>query len=796
MASKSLGTLTLDLVAKVGGFVAGMDKAERSSEKWRKQVEKSATAAGAAVGAAAAVAAGAMAVWVKSSVTQAAELHKLAQVASAGTTEFQKFAAGARTVGIENDKLSDILKDVNDRVGDFLTTGGGPMKDFFEQVAPKVGVTAEQFRNLSGPQALGLYVDTLQKAGANQQEMTFFLEAMASDATALLPLLQDGAAGMRGLGDEAERLGLILSEETIQQAKQFNEDLDVLGRVAGSVGQSVAAELLPELGNLTEALRDPETIQAAVAMAKGVTSAFTDIIAAARETVGFIKWASESAAAYLHGAAPDDLVRREKEIVSELEASNNKLRELASEIERPRALRINPFQSTPELESEYSAMLGRIKGLEKARDALYAKPLPSTVAPQEPVTGAGSPKGLGSGLGIDLSAPEKAKAASKAADDAQKAAQKASDAIVSQVTALQLQADMLGKSADEQMLYKLAMDGATESQLVQAKAALDSVSSFEAMTEAKQKAAEEQARINEEAQGIADSLLGEEEQILASYERRRQIILDNTKITGEAQAKLLSELEERKNEDLLEINGSYWERYLEAAEESLQSFDELAGSVVENFSSQFGDAFEAMVFDAQTLEEAVSGMAEGMARSVVNALGQMAAQWLAYQLVQMLVGKTTQTGAATAMASNAAAASIQAGINAFASTAAIPIVGPAAAPAAMAAAIAATGPMAASVSALAMGGLAGMAHDGIDSVPQTGTWLLEKGERVTTAQTSARLDKTLSDIQSSRAAGSDGRPIYINNSFPNVTNAREARQSAAGASRSLARAVQSAGRYT
>ena len=38
MATKSLGVLTLDLVAKVGGFVQGMDKAERSSVKWRKQV--------------------------------------------------------------------------------------------------------------------------------------------------------------------------------------------------------------------------------------------------------------------------------------------------------------------------------------------------------------------------------------------------------------------------------------------------------------------------------------------------------------------------------------------------------------------------------------------------------------------------------------------------------------------------------------------------------------------------------------------------------------------------------------
>jgi len=95
-----------------------------------------------------------------------------AEVANAAPEAFQRWAAGARTAGIGQEKLADILKDVNDRVGDFLTTGGGPIADFFEQVAPKVGVTAEAFARLSGPAALQFYVDTL---GLGQQEMTFHL---------------------------------------------------------------------------------------------------------------------------------------------------------------------------------------------------------------------------------------------------------------------------------------------------------------------------------------------------------------------------------------------------------------------------------------------------------------------------------------------------------------------------------------------------------------------------------------------------------------------------------------------
>ncbi|SDS03840.1 tape measure domain-containing protein [Halopseudomonas litoralis] len=353
----------------------------------------------------------------------------------------------------------------------------------------------------------------------------------------------------------------------------------------------------------------------------------------------------------------------------------------------------------------------------------------------------------------------------KVAADASKAAAQAEksrlEAIANEITALERAATTWGMTSDEVKLYTLAAQGASEEQQLQAANALRVVESLNAQAEAHKRVREEQGRINSEAVGIAESLLTEEESILASYDRRRQIILDNTKITGEAQTELLRRLEEERNEQLIEVNGSYWEKWLAGAEEALTSFDELAGNVVEQFSGQFGDAFESMVFDAETVDEAIQGMAESMARSVVNALGQMAAQWLAYQAVQLLVGKTAQSSAATAMTGNAYAGVMQAGISAFASTAAIPIVGPVLAPAAMAGAIAATSPLAAAVSTFS---LMGMAHDGIDSVPQTGTWLLEKGERVTTAETSAKLDATLARVEAGQTGGggAGGLPPVVN----------------------------------
>lgn len=113
----------------------------------------------------------------------------------------------------------------------------------------------------------------------------------------------------------------------------------------------------------------------------------------------------------------------------------------------------------------------------------------------------------------------------------------------------------------------------------------------------------------------------------------------------------------------------------------------------------------------------------------------------------------------------AAAQAIAAGLNAFTSTAAIPVVGPIAAPAAAAAALAFAGGLSSQI--------AGMAHDGIDSIPETGTWLLQKGERVTTAQTSAKLDKTLNDIKSPTAGGNTTVNLIEDASRAGQTETRE-----------------------
>lgn len=252
-------------------------------------------------------------------------------------------------------------------------------------------------------------------------------------------------------------------------------------------------------------------------------------------------------------------------------------------------------------------------------------------------------------------------------------------------------------------------------------------------------------KIQEEVQRDQDKLEQQRSKDQISPER----YAEETEILKEQLAEQLVDQQDYYNQ-LDEAQGSFflgasegWMNWAEEATGYSEQASEFVRGTLDTLSSGLADSFMSILDGTKTVGEAFADLGAMMVKSIVGALVQMAAQWLVYQAVQLLVGST------------ASAASIaQAGIT---GTAIATAYAPAAALASIAtlggAAIPATAAIL-STTAVAEGvALAGMAHDGIDSIPETGTWLLQKGERVTTAQTSAKLDKTLNDIKSPTTTG-------------------------------------------
>lgn len=189
----------------------------------------------------------------KSSAQSAKEIQNLSRVSGIGAEKFQKLTFAAKSYGVEQDKLSDILKDTNDKVGDFLQTGGGALADYFENIAPKIGQTADEFKNLSSHQALQKYVNGLEKANVSQAEMTFYMEAIASDATMLLPLLRNNGEEFAKVAKNIDEMGSALSDIELEELSRANKAFVGMQEAVSGLVKQIAVELAPVIENISNA---------------------------------------------------------------------------------------------------------------------------------------------------------------------------------------------------------------------------------------------------------------------------------------------------------------------------------------------------------------------------------------------------------------------------------------------------------------------------------------------------------------------------------------------------------------
>ncbi|MCH5486727.1 phage tail tape measure protein [Pseudomonas syringae] len=807
--SKSLGTLTLDLVARIGSFTGPLDRASQEAKKRNAEIAKSFENLAKGVGVAIAAVPAALTGLVAYTAGSAKEISNLAALAGLGTTEFQKYAAGAKTVGVEQDKLADIFKDTNDKLGDFFNTGGGELKDFFEVIAPKVGVTAESFKKLNSAEALQLYVSTLEKANVSQAEMTFYMEGIADEASALVPLLRNGGKEFKQLGDAAESAGAILSVQTIAVSKQFSSELVELMQNLQGTKNKIADDFMPVVQQLTKDLNDSVKAGGGVTKVVGemgdkLVTATAFVVSAGDGVTRVFKIVSDTlvgmyatAVGYTSSMMADVAAGLAKFTIGDVSkqfiADSVRLRDEA---------KVN-FGAAAEAAAGIKASLET----PLAGDTIQKYITDARAAAgeyQRLFGGTGFSNEGGKGSGVD---PKALEAAKQAAKDAASAAKKLSDTVKGSETDLQRQIALINTSADAQknatevdkIRFEVASGKLVGINAVQQKrleglaSELDALQKLKVANEEEAKAVSFLATLKDENASIgagfdmelagagmgdkARDRLKQDMAIQEDYARKAadlQAQRNSGDISAELYAKETGMLSEALAERMVKQQDYYnhvdkaqsdwmagvsdaWKNYVDAAENySAIAADFVSGSL-NDLTGGLGNVFSDVVTGAKDAGDAIADFAGNMSKSVINALGDMAAQWLVYQGIQLLVGKSGQSAAATGLIANAQAASAQAALNAYASTAGIPLIGPELAPAAALAATAATTPMVAAVSASA---LAGMAHNGMDNIPKEGTWLLDGGERVLNPNQNRDLTKYLADKTGS-GGGGGSTPISI-----------------------------------
>lgn len=295
MASRSLGQLTIDLIAKTAGFDAGMDKAARLAAKRSKEIQGAITGSFKTIGVSIAgfVAGLTLVDTAIRGVTQAidaadniAELSTRFNISTETLSEWgyalnqsgssleefssviPKFSKNIAAAADETSELGKIFKALNIDAVDPLT---GKLATV-ESLLPKV---ADAFK--------GITDDTLKTNLA--------MQLFGKSGAGLIEFLENGSDGLDTFAEKARSLGIIIGQDTASAADEFNDRLGDLKAATQGLFTQIAAQLLPEL------IKTTQQLTALVTQGDLAANIVTVISAAMRAGVGVINTYNQAVAA-------------------------------------------------------------------------------------------------------------------------------------------------------------------------------------------------------------------------------------------------------------------------------------------------------------------------------------------------------------------------------------------------------------------------------------------------------------------------------------------------------------------
>lgn len=203
------------------GFKVATDQIEKGYNRLNKmgqvaektegrltKTAKSATAVSAAVasiGVATLTASAAISAFLYKLANAERELQASARMAGLTTDQFEEMAFAYKQFGLTVEQVNDIYKDSIERVGEWRSAQSGALQDFGDVMGwskDRITEFANEVDGLTGQQLLQRMVNDMNAAGASASDMSFALEGMASEATRMIPALDNNGKAIQGLSDE------------------------------------------------------------------------------------------------------------------------------------------------------------------------------------------------------------------------------------------------------------------------------------------------------------------------------------------------------------------------------------------------------------------------------------------------------------------------------------------------------------------------------------------------------------------------------------------------------------------
>jgi hypothetical protein len=160
------------------------------------------------------------------------ELGKLSRQLGVSTQALQSYNFAAGLSGVRTESLRSALQRLTRNIGE-ARTGTGAIAQAFQELGIRTTNTESAFRDIA---------NAIRNAKDESEAATIAYRTFGREGLPLVRMLRDGAAGLDEFTSQAERLGLILSDENIRRAERFNDQVSVIRQIFSTAIQRTFLE--------------------------------------------------------------------------------------------------------------------------------------------------------------------------------------------------------------------------------------------------------------------------------------------------------------------------------------------------------------------------------------------------------------------------------------------------------------------------------------------------------------------------------------------------------------------------
>lgn len=244
----TLGSIVVRLSMATADFETDAGRASKVAQKRAKEIDAAFKKAGVAIGLALGAAMVGATAAIKGAIDKMDDLSKASQRVGLPTEEFSRLAYAGSLADVGVDTLVSTL-------GKLTKAQAAAYNETSQQakVFDALGIAAfDAAGNMrTSTDVLADFADRFNQMQGSPEIMAAGFALFGRSFQDMIPLLKDGAEGIRSAAEEADRLGITLSTQAGKDAEQFNDDLTRLQTAMNGVWMEIANQLMPTLLELS-----------------------------------------------------------------------------------------------------------------------------------------------------------------------------------------------------------------------------------------------------------------------------------------------------------------------------------------------------------------------------------------------------------------------------------------------------------------------------------------------------------------------------------------------------------------